>query len=250
LRRFRDYDPFAWLYTKYWGDEYHTQVMPVLDRLVLQYLPPQAAVLDLCCGDGRIAAQLVRRKYRVTGIDGSEQMLSYARQRTSRAEFLLGDARTFKLPLRFHAAISTFDSLNHVMEADELESVFRNVYAVLQEGGSFVFDLNDEEAFRELWARTSTGVTREAVSIAQGDYNPHTGIAVCDITLFRLERNQWNRCDFRLSQKHHPRDKVIDSLQRAGFEAQAFGAGQLGMQGDIGRGRTFFLGTKNRAHSP
>src|SRR5437763_16361209 len=98
MRRFADYDPFAWFFTHFWCVDFHHQAMPVLDRLVLPLLPPKGSILDLCCGDGRVMQSLARRGYRVTGIDGSERMLTYARRRLPRAEFYLEDARRFQLP--------------------------------------------------------------------------------------------------------------------------------------------------------
>src|SRR5579872_7118671 len=109
MRRNREYDPFASLYAAHWGDEFHAEIIPVLDRLLLKDLPRRAEVLDLCCGDGRVTKALVRRGFRMTGLDGSERMLSFAKQRLPRTEFLLADARTFRLAPRFDAVISVFD---------------------------------------------------------------------------------------------------------------------------------------------
>lgn len=245
MRRFSDYDPFAWLYTNYWGDEFHGQALPVLEKLILKRLPRGASILDLCCGDGKIAHDLVRRGYKVTGADGSDRMLTYAKQRTPAAEFLLVDARSFQLPARFDAVISTFDSLNHVMKPDELDAVFKNVFAALKNRAWFAFDLNREEAYRDFWARTSTTVDDDAVSIARGTYDPTRRLARCDVTLFRLEDEKWHRSDFRLSQKYHPEEDVISALRNAGFEVDTYDAAtDLGMAGDIGQGRTFYLARK------
>lgn len=245
MRRYRDYDPFAWLYTQYWGDEFHRQVMPVLDQLVLSQIPKKGRILDLCCGDGRITHSLSKLGYGMLGIDGSELMLSYAKQRAPRVEFLLKDARNFALPPEFDAAISTFDSLNHVMESADLESVFRNVYQSLKPGGRFVFDLNREEAYYDLWSRTSHSIDSKAVSIARGSYDGIEKIAHCDITLFRLDAGKWQRTDFRLSQRYHPEEAVSSALTGAGFEAEVFdGKRDLKMKGDIGDGRNFFLACK------
>ncbi|SAY38336.1 class I SAM-dependent methyltransferase [Candidatus Synechococcus spongiarum] len=41
-------------------------------------LPPQAAVLDLCCGGGAASAALLERGFRVTGLDCSRQALERA----------------------------------------------------------------------------------------------------------------------------------------------------------------------------
>jgi SAM-dependent methyltransferase len=244
-RRFADYDPFAWFYTNYWGEEFHREAMPVLDRLLVPLLPARADILDLCCGDGRIAQTLAKRGYRVTGIDGSERMLTYARQRLPKAELYLKDARRFKLPPRFDAVISTFDSLNHIMEAADLKKVFENVFACLKPAGVFVFDLNREEAYMDLWSRTSTVVDKKAVAVARGLYDSSRKIAVCNVTLLRLENGQWRRSDFRLTQRLHMQDQVLGALRDAGFDTRVYDATRdLGMQGDVGAGRDFYLARK------
>ena len=244
-RRFTDYDPFAWFYSNYWGDEFHREVIPVLERLLLPLLPAKASILDLCCGDGRIMQKLARRGYRVAGIDGSERMLTYARGRLPKAKLYLLDARRFDLPPVFDAVLSTFDSLNHVMDSAGLSLVFRNVFECLKPGGNFVFDLNREDAYIDLWARTSTVVDKRTVAVARGAYDSATKIAVCNVTLMCLEKGEWRRSDFSLTQRHHHRDDVLQALRKAGFEARVFdAAADLGMNGEIGSGRDFYLARK------
>lgn len=244
MTRNQEYNPFAWLYTTYWGEEFHIQSLAVLDRLILQRLPRHAVVLDLCCGDGRLSQQLTNRGFAVTGLDGSDQMLAYAKQRAPKANFILADARRFRLPERFDAAVSTFDSLNHVRETKEVERVFRNVFACLKTPGLFAFDLNREEAYRELWARTSHTVDQHAVSIARGSYSARTRLAHCDVTVFRPHGKLWARSDFRLTQKFHPEAAIVTALKSSGFGVEVHDARELGMAGDIGFGRTFYLGIK------
>lgn len=245
MRRYRDYDPFAWLYTNHWGDDFHRQIMPVLTHLVLNHVPKKTHILDLCCGDGRVTQKLARLGYRVTGIDGSEEMLTYAQQRSSKVQFLLQDARKFKLPPDFDAAISTFDSLNHIMDPGDLDAVFANVYACLKPGARFVFDLNRESAYRDFWARSSNSVGFKAVSVVNGSYDDKEKLAHCDITLFRLEGGDWRRSDFRLSQRFHPEPVVRAALERAGFAVTVYdGLRDLGMYGEIGDGRDFYLAVK------
>jgi len=245
MNRNAEYDPFAWLYTKYWGGEFHEQSLAVLERLLLHRLASRAAVLDLCCGDGRISQQLSRRGFAVTGLDGSAQMLAFAKHRAPKVKFLLADARRFQLPPEFDAVVSTFDSLNHIRTARDLGAVFRNVFACLKSPGLFAFDLNREEAYQDLWARTSHTIERDVVSVAQGTYSAATKVAHCDITQFRGAKGSWQRSDFRLTQKFHPESEVIFELERAGFAVKRFdAAADLGMHGDIGKGRTFYLGCK------
>src|SRR5690242_17530691 len=74
-------------------------------KRVIQESQPRKGekALDLCCGTGDIALQLVRTGAEVTGLDFSERMLAIARERQAKArtgfgriEFLLGDAQ--KIP--------------------------------------------------------------------------------------------------------------------------------------------------------
>jgi SAM-dependent methyltransferase len=241
--RFTAYDPFAWLYATHWGAEYHEQALAVLQHLILHQLSPGAAILDLCCGDGRLAQVLDWRGFHVVGLDGSERMLEFARERCPHLDFVAGDARSFQLERKFDAVISTFDALNHVMSPDDLAEVCRRVHEALKPTGYFAFDLNREEAYVQLWAQTAAQVEPEMVSISVGSYDAPNRTAHCDITLFRLYVERWMRSDFRLSEYCHHEQDVLNSLYAAGFiEAKVFDAStDLGMYGNIGKGRSYFL---------
>lgn len=149
--RYTDYDTWAWLYNKTMGPQYSKKQLSLLEKLLLPHLPKGAQILDLCCGTGQLVQQLLNKGYQVSGLDGSEAMLQYARQNAPGGKFILGDARFFELPFTFDAVFSTSASLNHVMSLEELKSVFRNVYAALRENGMFLFDLNHKGQLEKWW---------------------------------------------------------------------------------------------------
>lgn len=241
--RFTDYDPMAWLYAHHWGGEYHEQGYGLLDRLLFRHLRPGARILDLCCGDGRIAQQLALAGFAVIGIDGSERMLEYARERAPGVPFIAADAREFTLERPVDAAISTFDALNHVPSIDDLDRVFARVFHVLNPGASFVFDLNREEAYTFLWTQTYAIVQPDFVSLCVGTYDSGARVARGDFTLFRQYAGCWERSDFRMTQYCHHQPDVVESLYRAGFAdvtvLDAFA--DLGMFGNIGKGRSYYV---------
>jgi SAM-dependent methyltransferase len=80
MTRYSDYDAFAWVYNKHWGIRYAQLVLPTLEKLILPRLPENSHILDLCCGTGRLAQALVARGYQVTGLDGSQEMIGFARK--------------------------------------------------------------------------------------------------------------------------------------------------------------------------
>lgn len=239
--RYTDYDRFAWFYNRHWGAEYHRQTLPILDRLGLDALSPGAPVLDLCCGTGRVAAVLVDRGLRVTGVESSGEMLRYARENAPGAQFLLEDARSFQIGQSFDLVFSVFESLNHVMSIDDLARVFRNVHQSLLRGGCFIFDLNREPAFEKYWNRAYVIAEEDHVFASRTHYDPDRKLAESEITMFRLD-GTWQRSDVTISQRCHPMEAVERALQETGFRhIELFdAASELGMTGDVSHARTFF----------
>ena len=213
---YSDYDPFARVYNKHWGDDFTTRVFPILEQLVLRQLPAGASILDLCCGTGQMARTLTALGYRVTGLDGSAEMLRYARENAPDAEFIHADARSFEMPQTFDAVISLFDSLNHVMTMEELTAVFRNVHAVLRDNGQFFFDLNMEAGYGLTWNDSFSIVEDDQLCVVRTSYSPGEKTARFDATIMHLE-DGWQRTDFALLQKCYPASDVIAALGTAGF---------------------------------
>lgn len=242
-QRYQVYDRFAWCYSKGWGEDFHSQARPVLEKHVFPRLAPGARVLDLCCGSGDLAVVLQANGFQVTGLDGSAQMLEHARALVPEAEFVLEDARTFHFEGAFDAVLSTYDSLNHILTLAELECVFGNVHAALDGGGLFVFDLNMQESFETIWQGAQATVEDEYVAITRASYDPVEKMGRAHNTMFRLE-DEWRRCDVTVLERCYGEDEVRGALERAGFgEIQARAAGELGMR-ESALGRTFFFAVK------
>jgi len=169
----------------------------MIEALVLPTITSGAQVLDLCCGTGQLAHWLTDRGYAVTGLDGSEGMLHFARKNAPEASFVSADARAFSMPSTFHAVVSTSDSLNHLLTVEELVAAFRNVYAALLPGGTFLCDMNTHAYLPKL------GTGNSNTSIAEDDhafivhthYDEGTRLAYWDITIFSLRYLATHGCD-------------------------------------------------------
>lgn len=103
-------------------------------------------VLELACGTGQIAVQLAKAGHDVTGFDLSEDMLVLAQERMVEEkvsfELLQGDMREIADIGRFDVCTCFSDSLCYLSEESDLEAVFDGVYASLNEGGIFLFDVH------------------------------------------------------------------------------------------------------------
>lgn len=237
-----EYDPFAAVYDRYWGREYHAAALPIVKKLLFSGLGPKASLLDICCGTGRFTEEVRQAGFRVAGIDASEEMLAYARRNAPEVAFTRADVRSFSLRRRFDAAYSVFESLNHLPDLTGLEAAFGRIRKHLNRGAPLLFDLNREEAFLAQWNETNAIVDEECVCVTRSVYDEEQRKATCDVTVFGREKKHWQRRDFTLRQTCHDIDAVQGRLSEAGFgDVVLYNAADLGMNEETGYARTFFL---------
>jgi len=233
-----EYDAFAAAYDKHWGF-FADAIRPVLDRLALSGLADGETIIDLCCGAGHLAASLSDR-FDVIGIDGSGAMIQLARGKAPLARFIVADARDFSVDTPAAAAISTFDSLNHVMTLDDLTEVFSRVRAALSHGGTFIFDLNMERGYEERWGSGSWMSGDDRIEV-EGTWDPVARIGTADITVTPGDPND-EAVHVRLTQRCYEQEDVIEALTGAGFgHVTVFDGDQDLSFGGVGR--SFFVAT-------
>ncbi|NJR70053.1 MAG: class I SAM-dependent methyltransferase [Synechococcales cyanobacterium CRU_2_2] len=172
------------------GPAYGQEQLRWLERSLLPQLPSAAQLLDLCCGTGQLIQPLLERGYQVTGLDGSEAMLNYARENAPRANFWLDDARTFSSPIQFDAVFSTSASLNHIMSLEALTEVFQNVYRSLQPSGFFLFDLNHPGQMQKWWRGqiVEGEIDSRYAWILRPSYEPTHHQGAFEVSLFEAPR--------------------------------------------------------------
>ena len=243
-----DYGAFAWFYNRYWGPEFCRTALAVLKRLLFPKLSTGDHILDLCCGTGQLAAELVSHGYRVTGVDASQVMLQFARKNAPEATFICDDARSLNHGLltgNFDACVSVFDSLNHILMLSELTEVFRRVHSALAVNGSFVFDLNTEEEF-EVGAREAGFdiIEDDHACMVRSRYNGHERLKEYHVTTFKLDDAGWQRNDVTLLQRYHLIEDVKAALWLADFGAVSVYDGSRDFGMPVKDGRAFFLARK------
>jgi SAM-dependent methyltransferase len=115
-------------------------------------------LLDQCCGFGRMALELSRRGFAVTGVDITDFYLDAARNGAARegldAEFIREDVRAFRRRAFFDIAVNLYISFGYFEnEADDL-LVARNARESLADGGAFIIEtLGKEIAARDFVKR-------------------------------------------------------------------------------------------------
>lgn len=101
-------------------------------------------IVDLGCGSGLWAAELVKAGYKVLGIDISEAMIGIAKRRAPQAEFRIESLFNVVIP-RCNAVTSIGECFNYLFDSantrQPLVKIFRRVYNALAPGGLFIFDI-------------------------------------------------------------------------------------------------------------
>lgn len=237
------YDSIAGMYHALWFDWYLPAAMPALEELFFAQVSQEALVLDVCCGSGHVTKELVKRGYRVTGVDNSADLIALAQQQLPFTEFLVQDVRSLSLPLMYDAALCTFDSLNHILTLEDLERAFRHVHAVLRADAPFVFDMNLHEAYTIDLKQWAVDIHDNSVGMVRGKYDPVERRARTELMWFSrssTDRNCWQQRQSTVEQRCYETDEILAALTTAGFRnIQSSTAIELGVDPDLGYGRIF-----------
>jgi SAM-dependent methyltransferase len=109
--------------------------------------PEAARVVEIGCGDGRDAVEIVQRAGWYEGVDPSSGLLELARQRNLNGSFVEADALSYDYPKNLDIVFA-FASLLHVSRAD-LRQVFNKIHEGLRDGGIAYVSLKERPEYVE-----------------------------------------------------------------------------------------------------
>lgn len=116
------------------GKDYRSESLQ-LERLARRWGRSRGrAWLDVACGTGRHLSFL-RRRFVITGVDISREMLRVARRRLPQTRLVLGDMRTFRLDEEFDVVSCLYSAIGHLKTERDLEATFANFARHLKPGG-------------------------------------------------------------------------------------------------------------------
>ena len=237
------YDSFAYAYNLHWGPTSLAWVR-WLGALIVPRLRAGVRILDLCCGTGQLSAELCRRGFRMTGLDGSRAMLRYAHENAPDVPLIQADVRQFGLRPRFDAVLCVFDSLNHLLASEDLSRAFQSVFACLRPGGWFLFDVNTEIGYVSHWNGISEMMADDHRVRTRSDYDTGKHLGIFKANVERNGPDGWAEEEVILLQRWHSDSQIQRALKGAGFDSvEVFGVeGDTLATGNLERAeRAFYL---------
>jgi len=174
-------------------------------------------VVELGCGTGSFTQVMKNLGYDIMGIDMSPEMLNLARQKSADAGldimYLEQDMRELDLYCTAGTIVSVCDSVNYVLEDEEIIETFRLVNNFLYPGGVFIFDFNTLFKYRDVIGDTTIAENREDCSfIWDNYYDEDSHINEYDLTIFAKVDSE-KELFARSVETHYQRGYTLDEMK-------------------------------------
>lgn len=223
------YTGFAGVYDMFMDNIPYKEWGEYLCGLLQEYQITEGVVVDMGCGTGKITEHLALAGYDMIGIDNSQEMLSIAAEKKCRYQeedarsqilYLLQDMREMELYGKAKAMVSICDSMNYILEEEELLDIFCLVNEYLEKDGVFIFDMNTLYKYEEILGEQTIAENREdAAFIWENFYYPKQQINEYDLTIFVKEGEELYH---RFCETHYQRGYSLETvrklLETAGLE--------------------------------
>jgi SAM-dependent methyltransferase len=179
-------------------------------------------VLDLGCGTGALTRRMAKAGYDMTGADASPDMLQEAMMNSGEEAdilYLLQPMQELDLDGSVRAVISACDCINYILDPEDLKEAFRRIYATLEPGGVFIFDINTDWKYTNLMGENTFAESRdEGAFIWENYYDEESGINEYDLTLFIPDPDgRFTRYTETHFERNYAIPEMEEMLENAGF---------------------------------
>ena len=112
-------------------------------------------ILEIGCGNGRDALEILKKTDDYLGIDISEELIKMAKEKVPDADFRVADVVNLEFPENLDIVIA-FASLIHV-DKDEFKSILNKIYNALNVSGVIYLSLKYSIKYQELTQKDEFG---------------------------------------------------------------------------------------------
>jgi SAM-dependent methyltransferase len=115
-----------------------------------------ADVLELGCGDGWDADDILQRVESYVGLDYSRELIKLARQRLPAADFRVVDVQNYDYPEQAYDVVFAFDLIIHI-DKESLNLLMQKVARSLKVGGIFYISTKHGDQYKKEWVEDKYG---------------------------------------------------------------------------------------------
>ena len=178
-------------------------------------------IVDLGCGSGIWARELVNSGYEVIGVDISAAMIEIARQRVPEAEFHVASFLQFPIP-PCRAVTALGEVFNYLFDPDNslpsLQAVCKKIHDVLSPGGLLIFDVAVPGRCRGRTQAFTEG--EDWTCLVEYWHDESNQQLTRRIVTFRKIDDAYRRHEETHRQQLFEKRAVVEMLESIGFEVQ------------------------------
>ena len=217
-------DDLAYIHDVGFGDYARNSAQGLIE-ILRQAGITSGLVIDLGCGSGLWARELVKAGYDVLGIDLSPAMIDIARKRVPEAEFRVESLLKAQLP-KCDAVTSLGECFNYLFDKNnrlvELGRLFRRIHAALKPGGVLIFDIAEPGRGKGPRQKHMEGDGWAVLVDVEEDTD--TNRLTRRITSFRRVGDHYERDEELHCLQLYRRSAIAKELRSAGFRVRTTGA--------------------------
>lgn len=184
-------------------------------------------VLDLGCGTGTLTELLAEKGYDMIGVDLSQEMLNIALEKRERSGssilYLCQDMRMLDLYSTVGTVVSVCDSVNYLLEDEEVAETFSLIHNYLYPGGIFIFDFNTVYKYEQVIGDATIAENREDCSfIWENYYHPEEHVNEYDLTIFARIKDEdlFERFFETHLQRGYTVEEMLSFVEQAGMKVE------------------------------
>ena len=215
------YQQLAGAYDELTWDVGYEKRADFLEKLFRRSRIPVHTVLDLACGTGSITWLLAGRGYELIAVDGSQEMLAAAREKSAPAEvpplFLHQSMPRLDLYGTVDAAICCLDSLNYLTNPRDVQRTFQRLHLFISPGGLLAFDVRLPERLAALDGQVFLDETDDTYCVWRTEFDAKKRLCYYGMDIFRLDGAHWTRSFEEHIEYAYEPDELLSWLQEAGF---------------------------------
>ena len=166
-------------------------------------------IFELACGTANISERLVKHGYNVTASDRSEEMVRQANQKANKPHLLQADMLAELPPDSYDLVLLIFDSINYLLDNQQILILLNNVSQSLRKQGLFIFDIstykNSQDNFNHY---INLEETADHVLIHRANFDSESKLQKTKLTIFKKSDNHY----IRLDEEHQQRVFQVNEL--------------------------------------
>lgn len=214
-------EDLAYIHDSGFGN-FAVEAAPALLRIFRKHGIADGLVVDLGCGSGLWAHELLQAGYQVQGVDISPAMIRLARRKAPAACFVAASLFDAVLP-PCAAVTATAEALNYAFDRRNsrrlVAGLFHRVFEALQPGGLFLLDFAEPGQLSGGKPRQSFYESEDWAVLVEAREDRKRHILTREITTFRRSGKNFRRHDETHVLRLYDAAAVAAELERCGFAA-------------------------------